>query len=176
MTFIEALQVLAFRDVVCKTPLYRIRAMQRWYSQTFSTPLYVVERDIPLPDVLQHYFEYQFETAEPEDLEETKKLMLETDEQRRVRLIAEDAQAASNEEFHAFLEQEAAKAAAAPKKNPSAPLVPSPARPPGIIPETHLPDTLPKDLPPEIEMKFVSPEELEQKLEEFGQVPVPARR
>lgn len=174
VSFVDAIQVLAFRDVLCETAGYRIRRMQRWYSQTFSTPLHVVEHDIPLLNVLQHYFEYQFETADPEDIAEIKKLILETAVQRADRLRAEDAQTASNEEFHHFLEEEAKRAASRPG-NPAVPMANIQVAPPGLIPETTLPSTLPKDLPPEIDMKFVTPEELERKLEEFGQVPIAPR-
>ena len=173
MSVIDALQVLAFRDVLLKSPEYRVRSIQRWFSTTFNTPLLTVQNDIPLTVILQHYFETQFENAEPEELEETRKLLLETDGQRHARLMAEDAEAAGNEEIHRLLEEEAQKLST--KKNPGAPIVPSVVHPPGIIPESRLPDTFSKEIPPDIEMKFVSPEELERSLESFGQVPVPKK-
>lgn len=169
MTFVEAIQLLAFRDVLLETPEYRVRSIQRWYSTTFNTPLLTVENDIPLAVVIQHYYETLFETMEPEQLEETKKLLLETDAQRRERLKAEDAEAAGSEEIHVMLEEEAKRLAANPKAA-NLPIAHTP-RDGGQLPETRLPDTLPQELPPDIHLTFVTPEELERRVEDFGAVP-----
>lgn len=175
MNIVEAIQTLAFRDVQLQTPAYRIRSIQRWYSMTFATPLRVVEHDIPIEEVLLHYYEHLYETAEAELLEETKKQLLETDDQRLTRLRSEDAEAAFQEEFHAQLEQEAAQLAKHPRKTNFPVAAINPANPVMPIPEARLPDTLPKDLPPDIEMRFVSPEELERDLDDMGSLPIPRK-
>jgi hypothetical protein len=41
-------------------PEYYLRRIFRWYSKTFATPLHEVE-ELPLSDVLQHYWEEHYE-------------------------------------------------------------------------------------------------------------------
>jgi hypothetical protein len=63
MDQIRALQIIALKEVLSKTPSsdFQTRMVCRWYSKTFHTPLHIVE-SLPEFDVLQAYFEDQYET------------------------------------------------------------------------------------------------------------------
>jgi hypothetical protein len=60
----RAIQMLAAAEVVAesgrKSPEYHIRRIMRAYSERFHTPLHVVET-LSLADVLQHYYESDYE-------------------------------------------------------------------------------------------------------------------
>lgn len=62
MDYFRALRTLALADVTRDPPApsYALRRIFRWYSSKFATPLHLVD-DLPLHDVLQHYYEAHFE-------------------------------------------------------------------------------------------------------------------
>jgi len=66
---IENIQVIALAAVEAPdfTDIYR--NICRWYSKEYSTPLHYVENDIPVQDVLRHYYEEQFYTMKRSDNE-----------------------------------------------------------------------------------------------------------
>lgn len=61
MIDLQTIQRIALYDVEKGGWEYTYRKICRWYSQTFSTPLHIVEMDLLQEDVLQHYFENQIE-------------------------------------------------------------------------------------------------------------------
>jgi len=67
VSWLRDLQLLAMQAVVKEVGDYNLRHIMRWYSRTFHTPLHMVE-DIPLEDVLRHYYEVQFEDLEEPEL------------------------------------------------------------------------------------------------------------
>lgn len=170
MDLVAAIQILALHDVLTESEGFRLRSMHRWYSREFHEPLSFVESSVPLPKILQAFFEERFKDLEPDKLEEVKKLVLESDEQRAERLMKEDIQAANEEEFHKALEREAAALKARGQGSPLS------ARPPTspMMPESKLPDTgtLPTDQK-EIQMVFITKEELERQVEDLGSIPIP---
>lgn len=106
---LRALQTLAMNAVVQEDEEYNLRYIFRWYSQRFHTPLHVVQ-SLPLYDILQHYYEVDYEAMEPHERQaEIKRLLTTPDNLRRLRR-EEDAADADAVEFGR--EAEAAAAAA----------------------------------------------------------------
>ena len=103
---LRPLKVLAMHAVV-ESPLdYNLRYIFRWYSQTFNTPLTEVE-ELPLEDVLQHYWESQYEELEDEaQAEEITRLLMPEEKLKRLRR-EEDAEDAEAFEFGREAEAEA---------------------------------------------------------------------
>lgn len=68
-SYVRALKTLALRDVASedRDEHYSLRHVARWYSKTFFTPLHIVLEEISVHDMLQHYFEAQFETMDDDD-------------------------------------------------------------------------------------------------------------
>lgn len=61
MDHLTAIRLIALRTVVEETDYdYQLRKVFRWYSQNFHTPLDAVY-SIPIDDVLQHYYEWNYE-------------------------------------------------------------------------------------------------------------------
>jgi primosomal protein N' len=60
-----AIRILALKEVLSDTPSsdYEIRKIFRWYSKEFCTPLHMVD-ELPMYDVIRHYWEYQYESAD----------------------------------------------------------------------------------------------------------------
>lgn len=56
-----------------------------WYSKEFSTPLHVVQHDLPLDDVLGAYFRHIYKAMPPEDRHNHAIWLLETPEERAER-------------------------------------------------------------------------------------------
>lgn len=111
-TLLEEVRVLAMAAVESPDGEYFIRRICRWYSQTFSTPLHFVESEIPIEDVLIHYFEWKYERMEDEERDiEVDELML-TPDQREAKKKKTEA------EDDAFLDMVKGEAAAASRKNP----------------------------------------------------------
>jgi hypothetical protein len=82
---------------------YPMRKIFRWYSRTFFTPLHVVDT-LPLDDVLQAYWEVQYEEMadEPtgeEDLAAEVARLTEDDDSLRQRQRQEDAEEVEMWEF-----------------------------------------------------------------------------
>lgn len=81
-----------------------MRRIFRWYSERFHTPLHLVE-DIPLTDILQAFFEVQYEELDPEERHNLAIHLLETPEERAQRELADK----SSEEAFIRMTSEAAK-------------------------------------------------------------------
>jgi hypothetical protein len=139
----EALRLLALKARVKPdlTDLHRFVA--RWYSKEFHTPLHVVFT-LPIDDLWRAYFEEQFAEMEQIDIEQEVAIALETPEQREKRLSEEGQENQAEDAFAALAE--AANAASKAKTAADA-LVES-------VNKT-------KDLPPDINVDFVSPDEME---------------
>lgn len=99
---IDEVKLVAMRDVHNSENYYGIRRILRWYSEKFHTPLHVVERELPLEDVLQHYFEATFEDLDEVQRKSEIESLLETPEQKAERLKAEDADVAGDDDFLAM--------------------------------------------------------------------------
>ena len=90
--------MLAMHGVVNGTGEYNIRYIFRWYSKEFHTPLHVVET-IPMEDILQNYFECNYERmSEFERKLEIERLLM-SDEELQAQKIKEDAEDADTFEF-----------------------------------------------------------------------------
>ena len=64
---------------------YVLRHIFRWYSKTFATPLNEVE-ELPLEDVLTHYYETKYEDMKDIEIDMEKASLLETNEERQDRM------------------------------------------------------------------------------------------
>lgn len=98
MDIFRAIQILAAKSVRDNDGEFKLRQIFRWYSKNFHTPLHLVE-ELPIEDVLQHYFEYVFSEMEPEELQETISELIETQEDRLQRLINEEKVLIDEQEF-----------------------------------------------------------------------------
>lgn len=116
-------------------PEYELRAIYRWYSRTFHTPLHQVA-ELPLDEVLQNYYEARFEeleAIEPDEKDPDQRSFLvrerdklaENDEERAERLRAEAEDEELGDKFLRQVEREedakAKKWAADAKKGKSTP-------------------------------------------------------
>lgn len=131
----RGLQVAAMRAVAAAQPEYRekldadgdyfLRTVFRWYSKTFSTPLHEVA-DLPLDDVLLHYWESQYEEMEADEREAVIKRLRETDEERRQREAKDSEAVDADEAWLRQVEQEEQERLA--KKNAPAAAAPASAK------------------------------------------------
>ena len=85
----EAIKLLALRSVLKPDPDYFVRKICRWFSTTYHTPISQVY-DMPIEEVLQAYFEAKYDAMDPDDLQAELATTVETEDQRRERLLAED--------------------------------------------------------------------------------------
>jgi hypothetical protein len=104
MDIFEAVKAKALRCVLRPDVEYMIRHIFRWYSRTFSTPLQEVY-DLPLEEVLLHYYEVVFEDLDDHERLEAIGPILETKEQREAERRAEDAKQVDDKEFAQFAQQ-----------------------------------------------------------------------
>lgn len=169
---LKATRVLAMHAVEKKPPEYVYRFIMRWYSREFHTRLDEVE-DVPVEDVLQHYFECRYEDMADEDRQEEREDLLMTPEQRAAKDREERVAQADDDDFFRKIQEEARAAAA--KVRPATSLEKPPQSDDApIIPVSVMGQSLPttfqeiadgasprlKEIPPEIDMKFVDPGEL----------------
>jgi hypothetical protein len=120
---IETIQIEALRERLRPTLDGQFRKIQRWFSQTFSTPLIQVE-EYPIEYVLLHYFEDRYGSLKDDELiEMARDLILEPQE----RALAEAQKELEDEEF-AKLTEELAKMELANVKRASANILPKPAQ------------------------------------------------
>jgi len=103
--YFKALKLICLKSVLQPDGEYRIREIFRWYSKTFHTPLHEVG-DLPLEDILIAYFESMYENMEEEMLEEHKKMLLESDEQRLKRELEEESEEIQTKKFMAEAEKQ----------------------------------------------------------------------
>lgn len=107
--FFLALRTVALADVIGNVPEYTIRHIFRWYSREFHVPLPEVG-DLPMDHIFQTYYECQYEKMDPEDRDQEKAYLLESDEDRRKRLADEERRAVEDLEYERAAAAEAAKA------------------------------------------------------------------
>lgn len=140
-----------------KDPDYAIRRIMRWYSKTFFTPLHVVE-ELPVEDVLEAYYEVHYEEMSETQREVERKELLMSEAERKAAVRQEDAEAAEAEEYAKAVAEEEAKA---PKKLNRVQPVAARLSPEQVmvVPE------LPSELPPDIQMEFMSPDGLDAEIE-----------
>lgn len=106
-SWLEDLQALAMREVVVGSNAGFLRSVFRWYSHEFHTPLHLVD-ELPLEDVLTHYFEYHYNEMTDGQRQLEIERMLMTPEQLKAAKLAEDAEDADAAEI-AKMEGEAGK-------------------------------------------------------------------
>lgn len=181
MDFFKAVRLIALKQVQDPDRDYLVRKVHRWYSKTFSTPLAEVY-DLPLEDVFQAYFEERYEDMSEEDRDTERLELLETEAQRIARLRREDEDEADADAYARIVaEEEKAAAEAKAKKKTEQPMLGEvPDRPTlgvgsSISRESVLP-TVPKELPPNITMQFVDPDEFENEIEGFGAMAPPPKQ
>ena len=172
MDLYEALRLRAIRAVQKPDEGAYLRYIHRWYSRTFHTPLHVVEELDPV-DVLTAFYEQTYEDMEEADREREIGELLETPVERRERLIAKDIERAEAFEFAEYtakeqLRQDQRKVADL-KANESKRFLRQ------QVPETTMAkSTMPiavkdlKEIPPDIEMRFVAESDFEAALEGPG--------
>ena len=156
MNTIEALRLIALKGAIKPDLESNTRFVLRWYSKTFNTPLPDVY-NIPVEDVWLAYFEERYHGMEPEELEHEVEMALEDPDARKEREMADEVEKASELDFAKMAENMANMAKAVEKVKDMATLaVPAPA---SIAPEAPLP------LEPDIEMEFITPEDMEKLLD-----------
>lgn len=110
LEYYKALQVLALREVIKKepSPAYRMRQIFRWYSETFHTPLHLVE-ELPLFDIMRHYYEANYEKLkeDPVGLQEELIELSQNDEEAAAAKAKKDKEDFENWTFERDAEQEA---------------------------------------------------------------------
>lgn len=87
---VKATMILAMEAVLSDTDEYRLRQVCRWFSETYHTPLAVVETELPIEYVLQHYYETHYAELNHISRREVARKLIETDEERRARLEREE--------------------------------------------------------------------------------------
>lgn len=170
MNLYKALRTIALRDVLTEPPEYHLRHIFRWYSRTFHVPLPEVS-NLDLEHVLQAFYETKYEDMDEEAREEERKILMESDEARRARLLDEDRAAASDYQFQKEaeemfrLQQEAEAAAKTATDKAAKPIVPRLVN--EELPEANLMAGAPiaPVVHPEINMSFATDDEFQALLE-----------
>lgn len=144
----EAMNLIALKGAAHPDFASQVRYVIRWYSKTFSTPLHVVEEEIPMEDVWLAFFEEKYEDMEPEELERAIEEALKTPDERNAEDDAAAADQIAEKKFLAMTES-AAKA---------------PNPPPPIVPVAPEPTPSPQ-LEPDIQFEFVDDDEMARLLE-----------
>lgn len=112
------------REVTADDPSaeYTLRQVFRWYSEKFHTPLDRVA-DLLLHDVLQHYYEAQYEDLradDPQRFKEELEALSMTAAEYRAHQEKRARAAAADDEFFKAVSAEAKQQAAAPAPAPVA--------------------------------------------------------
>lgn len=133
---------------------YIYREMARWYSREFNYKLHEVD-DVPIETIALHYYESHYGNMTPEERDEEIRKLTQTEEERQAERIADDD----------FLKNVALKEVekAAKKAKPESAVKKVVEDIKKITEEVKEGvDRLKEELAkPEIDMKFVSPEEME---------------
>ena len=162
MDILKSIRVLAARAVDKKDGDYVFRYLCRWYSRTFHTPIAEAET-IPVEEILQHYFESQYEDLDEEELEGVIALLIETESERTAREAREARDVADDEAFfqaelaQAKLDEAKTRLHEAQKEGPAPWAVDADKRL-GMAPD----DKKLRELPPDIKITFVSESELDE--------------
>lgn len=128
-------------DVVREPEVYNLRYIFRWYSVTFHTPLHVVEQ-LPIEDILQHYYETQYEELDPVQRKTEIEHLLLSPAVLAIRRLEEDAEDAEAWEYGKQAEAEAATRKPV-ESGPELPKHPIEERLARIRAETKPPEVLP---------------------------------
>jgi len=107
MNFYKAIQLHALACILDDDfdDNYQVRQVMRWYSCKFNTPLHEVY-GLSIPFILQHYYECAYEEEKPQDLEKIRELLIETGEEKAIRLKKEEKERLEDEEFAKLAEEE----------------------------------------------------------------------
>ncbi|WNM70151.1 hypothetical protein [Myxococcus phage Mx1] len=105
--YLDGIRIRALASVMAPDFDAILRGIHRWYSETFHTPLHVVA-DLPMDHVLTHWFETKFEALEEEERHNLAIYLLETPEERQLRV---ESDAADDEAFMRKAQEENEKAA-----------------------------------------------------------------
>lgn len=159
MNLFDSLNRIALARAVKPDAESNLRFVLRWYSKTFSTPLHVVVDEIPVEDIWLAFFEERYAGMSRAELQEYVELALETPEERAARELAEEMEEASEKAFAAMAA--AQKPIPIPVNHAPADLLSQVPK----LPETSL-ASMPDILEPNIDMKFVDPEEMERLLDD----------
>ena len=100
----EAIKIAALRVALKPDSEYFIRKVSRWFSTTYHTPISQVY-DMPIEEVLQAFFEAKYEAMDEDQLQEELVSVIETEEQRKERLLAEDFDKMTEHELFQMSEQ-----------------------------------------------------------------------
>lgn len=100
---IEAIRIRALRAVWRPDHEALMRRIFRWYSEKYHTPLHLVQ-DLPEEDILQTWFEVQYQELPPEERHNLAIFLLEDESERRAR---EADNKNSDEEFYLRTQQKA---------------------------------------------------------------------
>lgn len=151
MSIAEEVRILALHGVLTDTDDYRYRYVQRWYSKTFHTPLRLVQ-DIPISEILLHFWECKYEGMDTEDLEEERVLVTEAPEVRKARIHREQEEKLANETFIRELEELSKKN---PKKIEDMNLTePEAVRTKMSLPEPEIGSKKIEIVPPDVKISF----------------------
>jgi hypothetical protein len=144
----RAIQTRALADVLRgqdpeakQDPEYVLRGIHRWYSEKYHTPLHQVD-DLPLEDVLRHYYEDHYEALAKDDparLDAERRRLSMTEEELRRARWEEDAADADAEQYRREVEAEEA----AEKEKTVIPSDPAPRTAVELPPDVHM--TFPVD-------------------------------
>lgn len=148
------------------------RAICRWYSITFHTPLHLVE-ELPEDDVLVAYYEKTYEDMEDQEREDLLKALLETPEEKKRKALAKDIE---NAEAFEFSRRLAAEEKARVAKEKLAEVKPVERKPSMLSAADRRESRLPQEKPavpfeklePDVSIKFVDSLDFERELEGFG--------
>lgn len=169
MDVLEAVKAKALRAVLQPDGEYHGRYVRRWYSRTFHTPLHIVE-DLPMLDLFEHFYECQYEEMDPEKRKNALDIILETEEQRKHRMLEEDASDAGAQELLEMAKQENKKLELEASKKP-APLPEIPA-----MRESELPNRpIHAAVPPDIKLTFIEEQSLLEEIEGLGSMIPPPK-
>jgi len=102
MDSIEALQLIALKNIEKPDVEAQLRRIKRFFSTTFHTPLADVE-NLDLDFVLMHYFEHVYAQLKPEDFGKLRNNLLYKTE---IEEINEEDDAWAQQEMDMLLEEE----------------------------------------------------------------------
>lgn len=153
----KAIRVLAAEAVKERDEDYLERYIMRWYSKTFFTPMAQVY-EIPFEEILQAFFEEYYEKLDEEELDKEIQELVETDEERKTRLLelaAEELMAQQLIKASEIQNQSLAQTQLQDPKHKAPPKKPMKGtdKQGSMMPETATP------LPPDIEMEFILEED-----------------
>lgn len=171
--YFNAIKLLAIKAVEKPTVESYLRHIRRWYSKTFHTPLSDVD-DLDTDYILQAYFEETYEDMSKEERQQEISNLLQTEEEVKQEKLATDFDMAERFELMQIAKEQERDRAAAQEKKRLADLK-DPNRAFKKVPETKIPEAKMsnpfaevKNLPPDIEIKFIDPETFEEELENGG--------